>query len=391
MAGGTDNANSESRSSLFANKINIDAFRGISQISLEGLQRVNLLVGGNNSGKTSILEAVSILYSGMDIYKWIDVARMREVRAFASIGDSMSIIDSISWMFPAGEFGFWEPDSGGALRISAETESGFRLVEANFEAFRGVIPEDLISRTLGSARSKRNEEPIEDNGINIRVSTIEPSQSLFQDRMTDEFQIWSQLGYRSGLPRSGRSENFQYLPPYGHRNSSQNLRELSRSARFGTLDQVNALLSQVDDRVRGIEVLTSENGRYPKIAVRMKDNRLLPLAVVGDGLRRALSISLAMVASRNGLLLIDEIEAAFHINAFDRFYNWLVDSASFHNVQIFATTHSLEAIESIARSSSEVSDISAFSINLRRPEAVKRYTGGMLKRLVVDRGLDIRS
>ena len=38
--------------------INIESYRGLSHVVLEELNRVNIIVGDNNSGKTSIWEAI---------------------------------------------------------------------------------------------------------------------------------------------------------------------------------------------------------------------------------------------------------------------------------------------------------------------------------------------
>ena len=39
-------------------KIHIKAYRGLKDIALDELGRVNIIVGENNTGKTSILEAI---------------------------------------------------------------------------------------------------------------------------------------------------------------------------------------------------------------------------------------------------------------------------------------------------------------------------------------------
>ena len=44
--------------------LKIENFRGFKSFELQHLGRVNLLVGANNSGKTSILEAIKLLCSG---------------------------------------------------------------------------------------------------------------------------------------------------------------------------------------------------------------------------------------------------------------------------------------------------------------------------------------
>ena len=43
--------------------LNIQGYRGFRQLEMSNLGRVNLLVGTNNSGKTSVLEAISLLSS----------------------------------------------------------------------------------------------------------------------------------------------------------------------------------------------------------------------------------------------------------------------------------------------------------------------------------------
>ena len=46
--------------------LRLEGFRGFETYSLSELTRVNLLVGKNNCGKTSILEAIQFLVSGGD-------------------------------------------------------------------------------------------------------------------------------------------------------------------------------------------------------------------------------------------------------------------------------------------------------------------------------------
>src|SRR5579872_1641950 len=46
--------------------IHIEGYRGFTDFEMNGLGRVNLLVGANNSGKTSVLEALFLLSSRGD-------------------------------------------------------------------------------------------------------------------------------------------------------------------------------------------------------------------------------------------------------------------------------------------------------------------------------------
>ncbi|MEP0148503.1 AAA family ATPase [Pseudophaeobacter sp.] len=375
--------------------VGIKSFRGLKDVHLDGLKQVNLLVGGNNSGKTSILEAIAILYAGDDLRKWLDVSFVREVRTFASGPANMSILDTLSWMFPSNDVELLEHAGAGRIELTAETLAGERALTATVSPFEGFLSEDELRQSghrasLLGGGSQAPGEPIADHGIELTISYSSPSDGLFNEENTETFQIWSQVGLRTLSRRSSRQNIVQYIPPYGHRNSSTNITALSRSIRNDNASELNDLMSSLDDRIAGVELVTGENKHKPQIAIRLKDRRLVPVSVMGDGIRRGLSIALSILASNEGILLIDEIEAAFHVNAFSKIFDWMMMAAKKHKVQIIATTHSLEAIEEISKSTKDSKDLSAYLIESDTGGVAKKYTGGMLHRLVVEAGLDVR-
>ncbi|MGP0068964.1 MAG: AAA family ATPase [Isosphaeraceae bacterium] len=75
--------------------LELQNYRGFDQYKLSGLARINLLVGKNNSGKTSILEAVQLLASGGDARILSRIARQRgEVLYDPDDQDSRRVIGS---------------------------------------------------------------------------------------------------------------------------------------------------------------------------------------------------------------------------------------------------------------------------------------------------------
>ena len=75
----------------------IDSFRGIKDLYLENLNNVNLIVGPNNSGKTSLLEAIELLrISNDNLYNAYKVARSRDNTIFKA----NSPYETIMNMFP---------------------------------------------------------------------------------------------------------------------------------------------------------------------------------------------------------------------------------------------------------------------------------------------------
>jgi hypothetical protein len=62
-------------------------------VSLTDLGSVNLLVGANDSGKTSLLEALSIFAEPLNIRAWLEAARLREI-------GPTPLPALLEWLFP---------------------------------------------------------------------------------------------------------------------------------------------------------------------------------------------------------------------------------------------------------------------------------------------------
>jgi hypothetical protein len=95
---------------------------------------------------------------------------------------------------------------------------------------------------------------------------------------------------------------------------------------------------------------------------------------------------------RNGLLLIDELETAIHTKALRKTFEWLVDACVQNNVQLFATTHSLETIDAIIDASkSDVVDLVAYRLEQGKTKTeANRFDKGLLTHLREDLGLEVR-
>ena len=81
--------------------------------------------------------------------------------------------------------------------------------------------------------------------------------------------------------------------------------------------------------------------------------RLVPIPFMGDGVRRVLSIVLAIANASGGVVLIDEIENGLHYSAQKHLWQAVAAAARRLDVQIFATTHSWELIRSAHEAFSE--------------------------------------
>jgi AAA15 family ATPase/GTPase len=80
-----------------------------------------------------------------------------------------------------------------------------------------------------------------------------------------------------------------------------------------------------------------------------KNNTFYNLNEFGDGLSHFIYFVMLLLANNNSVILIDEIENGIHYTNYDKLWELILTIAKEQNVQVFATTHSDECIESYAR------------------------------------------
>jgi AAA15 family ATPase/GTPase len=93
------------------------------------------------------------------------------------------------------------------------------------------------------------------------------------------------------------------------------------------------------------------------------------------------------------MLLIDELETAIHISILGKVFRWMVEACEVNNVQLFATTHSLEAIDALlaADATPAREDIVAYRLEpTGQTVTVRRYGEDLLRRLRIERGVEVR-
>src|SRR5260370_32304229 len=96
----------------------------------------------------------------------------------------------------------------------------------------------------------------------------------------------------------------------------------------------------------------SSAGRIPIVRIKGIDEPL-PLRSLGDGMQRMLGIALALANAQDGMLLVDEIENGIHYSVQPELWQLIFQIAYRLNVQVFATTHSLDCIEAFQTAAQE--------------------------------------
>ena len=136
----------------------IHKFRGIAGAEFSSFGRANLIVGNNNSGKTSFLEALALYCAPFSISNWLRIARSRETRPALPI-------DALRWLFPKqdGRFHGTQPRSArsnilgsGTFRMRGVTASSREYEETiTAEEMTGAASKTGNASTAGLLFSVR--------------------------------------------------------------------------------------------------------------------------------------------------------------------------------------------------------------------------------------------
>ena len=65
-------------------------------------------------------------------------------------------------------------------------------------------------------------------------------------------------------------------------------------------------------------------------------------------MRRLLALSLSLIRTEQGILLVDEIDTGLHWTVMEEMWRLVVETARRSSVQVFATTHSYDCIRGLA-------------------------------------------
>ena len=132
-------------------QIEIDGFRGLRSLNLEGLGRVNILVGRNNSGKTSVLEALSILCQPQNPDEWLSMVRRRD---FGGLDET--IVHSLRWCFTQATATDYENLIEAACEFKCCGSFPLRELSVKYSEFMGEPSSEEIRRSFIHRRSLEN-------------------------------------------------------------------------------------------------------------------------------------------------------------------------------------------------------------------------------------------
>lgn len=369
------------------NSLTIKGFRAIQELRLEGLRTINLFVGGNNTGKTSVLEALALSSSPMDPNNWVVIAKRRSTNRLLS--GKLDVIERLRWLFSKVS---GENKTNEKMVISADTQQQPLEIQASYSESANAIPPEWWTR---KRRKFSAEDPMQEPSAEelYRFARIDVQVFSGNDEVQEQFDVWENFGYQRSPPTEREKNSFPcaVITAFSHTTDEEMARDFSRkmvSDKPQLREDLVEMLRSFDSDVLDLEVLTPSgiSGLY----VQHRRVGLAPSYTFGDGFRRALCMALAIARSRDGILLVDEIETSMHTTLLFQFCRWLVEQCQRNRVQLFITTHSLEAVDALVAAVPE-DELVAFRLHQQNGlTTTSRLAGSHLAPLRFELGQEIR-
>lgn len=297
--------------------IEINNFRGIDHLRIDDFSRVNVFVGQNNSGKTSVLEAITMLMgmSNPDIPQAINAVRSR--KNFSKFIDIQYFFNNL--------------DTAKSPEISSEQNDG------NSRSLRLGL-----SYVFDELAESKNEH-VQQTGAVKYVNTLEMDFDIISGNSKHSYKSWLRVNPQGLVVNrklaDGYLENKRAWFTPSDLMTSNLFNDLADLFKRNRKDIVLSLLKLFDERINSIEILTDD------IYIGLEGmTQMLSISMMGDGLRRYLSIVASAANPLIDVFLIDEIDNGLHYSVYKKLWNALFALAIDSDKQIFVTTHSKETL-----------------------------------------------
>lgn len=309
--------------------LTIENFRGIREGKIEGLTAVNILVGRNNSGKTTVLEAITrvAMKGGLTTD-----ALGRNVNQFWQTVHASAPNTDLMW---------YRQDKSNNLAIVGSIIADNDLSRQEFVSFS--IPD---SPPKTSRKSATIDAQSRDRFFS-HVTVLRPQDAFSSDI---EKKFWPEL-------LSNRRDK---------------------------------VLTTVLNDLFGLKAESFQllpNGQF----IVLFEDHSLPLDSQGDGTRTSLRMMMVLIVMKGTLLMLEEPECYQHPGSLERFSNALCKMAKAQDVQLIVSTHSGDCVRSFLKAAKETqSDAAVFHVALEDGKQNARRLDPEAVETLASSGVDVR-
>ncbi len=325
-------------------EFSVSNYKQFSNLKIKNLNSINIIGGRNNSGKSSILEAIFTLYDrgNPDL----------TIKQYSWRGIGNVLLDKDSIWAPI----FHNYDLGTPIILTAKNDDN-KLSKATIKY--GKI--DVVANATYSLNS--------DNSI------INQTQAFNQEGLSIAYLEGGKNAGNVKITSNGQqmTSSFEMLAaaPLSVVYLSSSLKgNAQRNAEYFTLLDKKRLIPNIVDSLKVLEPkltnisLGFSGGQvsiYGDVGLKTK----MPIGFLGEGIEKLLGILLAIEVNKGSIILIDEIENGLHYSALPKIWGIIKKAAENNKIQLFITTHSYETLVALCQNAlqEKYSDISYYRLD----------------------------
>lgn len=336
--------------------IKVSGYKGIAELALFKIPRILLIGGRNNVGKSSLLEAIFLVLDRMN------PELLSRHFAFRGVG-----------LLPLNPDSLWRPSF---CQYNLSTPIEVELCDSRSKCLKLRVAYDP-SFTSFNIQQPNTVAP---NAFQTSSSAVLPVQALhitatYANRVVQDSDLIIQAqGFALQV------KNAEPTPiPGVYISSTARSSPREDATRFGQLDLENRtgpildVVRLVEPRVLGLSVVAVGDGAEIHADVDGFP-RKIPISLMGDGVGRILSITLALFVSPGGVVLVDEIENGLHHSKLPGFWKAITKASIEAECQLIATTHNYECLSAASQSTADIDKSSFAYVRLDRSMKTGKLT-----------------
>jgi AAA domain-containing protein/putative AbiEii toxin of type IV toxin-antitoxin system len=308
---------------LMLQAFTIQNFRCFRSQSMRDLRQINLVVGPNGTGKTALLEALYLVVGG-------GTQIALNIRQFRGLAGEFNISSDGSAFRAFWSDLFYHFDEDKTISISCvDSKLGARELSITYKAG------DQMVLPISGENGEKATRPFVSTPLNFVYKLAGKETQTVPIQLTEN-------GLRLGAIRDAIPGVYMN-PGHGY--------GVSAVGRFSELSKVNrdrevvSMLRKEYPQVESISVEVQAGTPVLYAFLPSIPEGKLPMELVSAGINKYLNILLAIASSPRGVVFVDEIENGFYYEQLPSICAGLLDFCEQFEVQLFASTHSIEFVK----------------------------------------------
>ncbi len=312
--------------------IKIQNFRSLKLLEINDLKQFNLIVGGTNVGKTSILEAFFIATNPGNLTLMVRINDIREIGYYGNYYKNF--------------FHFFNTNNDIKITTHLKNKNVRKLnispyfqdkININNSGLVNSINAELDFVKIDGLRNiliimDKDQKVVEKYNFILRLD--EQSQPSMNGKTYFKKVIVEELDKKKfNLPFNTRYEHAKTSIYSLNSKYDEIVRKLRKKDFLEIISSLDPYIIDIDKTEEGI-IIEYEG---------LKESA--PIGILGNGMIKTICIIAAILTTKSGVVLIDEIENGIHYLLLNRFWKSILEAAKKESVQIICTTHSLECVK----------------------------------------------